>query len=454
MEKIKNPRIISDLNKVNLICFLLYNFGVYIEKYENEKESYKLFKKGLEFSVSLLGDINLYTTMFKNKLNSQVYSDIKREHMYGGCETITNSISRDSSNLSATNTKSIDKSDDYEDLLSKQLKKYPPKKFTLKEHLEMTSPKSNRALYQQETYIEPEKCETFHKVNLEDSYISVKSGLETSVNKVDDNKSFTMDNFKIEIKQGGTDTSKSVDVSVETIVDKNIDIDTKIVKGKKDEDNRKSSTIDNTHSLKKPSRLKELFSMAAGSTINAPKPNKRNSINERPKILSIFEHKFSKRKQLTEQLSGIESPMKERSKYHELMDNIEEDAINLSGYNKELSTINDAVKKENYSKFISKVSGTMGRLTGFQAFNNTYKIISTLEDEAQYQHADTFYIKDERPEINGKKVDKADFLLKQIGKNLLYKTDFLHPKTYITNEMIYKYFEDENNSNFVLIFSL
>jgi hypothetical protein len=430
------PKIAIDVNKVTLICFLLYNYGSVLESYENEKESYNIFKTGLEFSLSLLGDINLYTSMFKSKLSSPIYNDIKK-YSVPSYVSITNSES--SSNMTNTKSldKSLDKSFDHEDLLTKQLRRYNPKKLSLTKHLQINnSPKSKK---ESSKKLEAEKVESFEK-NIEDSIISnithnsVITSNSNSVRTVNDNlevaqndKGFSIDNYKIEIK--GEENVH--EMSVETIVERHAE---NIVIRNQHPD-KKSSTIDNIK--KKPSRLKELFSMAAGSS-KSVNLNKHNSINSLPKILTIFE-KGTRKGLKTD--STFKSVQKEVNMYHEVMNSIDHDNFHISSYLKQMRTLSEAVKKEHYDNFVSNLSETpeIKKFTGIEDITPKKKTSYKLKLDASDN------IK------QNKKISKKDLIINHFGKNLVHESGILYPENFIANQIEYRFFEDENNGILKLI---
>ncbi len=55
-------------NKIELISFLFYNNGFLLEKTKIEDDSYMVYRKGYEFSLCTLGEMNLLTNKFKPKL--------------------------------------------------------------------------------------------------------------------------------------------------------------------------------------------------------------------------------------------------------------------------------------------------------------------------------------------------------------------------------------------------
>jgi hypothetical protein len=425
----KHPKIPVNQNKVNLICFLLYNYGSFLESYDGEKESYNIFKMGLEFGLSLLGDINLYTNMFKSKLNGPIYNDIKR-YFALNYASITNSESRDSSNL--TNTKSIDKSIEHEDLLTRHLRRFKPKKLSLTKHLQINnSPKSKKESSKRIL----EQAESFEKTSSEESLAnSMVSSAGSSITHNDNlpsvtrnegDRSISIDNYKIEIK--GEDNQH--DLSVETIVERQ----EKIILRNPKPDDRKSCTIDNTK--KKTSRLKELFSMAAGSSKSVSTVTKRNSINSIPKLMSIFDKTNNWRKS-TKTDSAFKPLKSEVSPYHEVMNSIEPDDFHLSSYQKPIADLNEAVKKENYDNFVNNLSETQNirNITGANDIPPRKKISNILKIEVPEPTKAT------PPENKNKK----DLIINHFGKNLIHESGIL--EDYITNEVEYKYFELENSS--------
>ena len=54
--------------KIELISFLFYNNGFLLEKIKLEDESYYIYKKGYEFSLSTLGELNILTDKFRPKI--------------------------------------------------------------------------------------------------------------------------------------------------------------------------------------------------------------------------------------------------------------------------------------------------------------------------------------------------------------------------------------------------
>jgi len=71
-ERIKNSNfnlLAENKNKIELISFLFYNYGFFCEKMKIEDESYLVYKRGFEFSLSTLGDMNILTNKFRPKLN-------------------------------------------------------------------------------------------------------------------------------------------------------------------------------------------------------------------------------------------------------------------------------------------------------------------------------------------------------------------------------------------------
>jgi hypothetical protein len=426
----KNPRYNLDNNKINFICYLLHNYGVYLEHYENEKDSYSIFKTGLEFALSLLGDVNLYTGMFRARLSNPIYQDAKKFY-FANYGSLTHSESRDSSNL--TNTKSIDnKSIENEDLLSKSLKRVKPKKLSLRKHLEMNnSPPSKEN--SNNNLITTEKKHT-DRSDISYSMISAITHSERSDLgfKTDDSKNVSIDNFKIEIKTG-----EETQQSVETIVQRPNDITIKPIA-----EERKSNTIDNVPK-KTTSRLKELFSMAVGSSSSIGPVRKRNSINNTPKLAALFDKLGSIKKKPTSQ-NVTTSKFKEISQYHEVMNSIdhtEHSDLQLSSFFIQVTPIDQAVKQENYNNFVEKFaeSANIEKLTGLP-----HKIKPKEEPLPSEPNQ-----KDMRIEINGKKYSTKDILKNQLGKKLLYETGKLYDNNVIINEIDYKICEDNNNCRII-----
>lgn len=91
-ERIQNQNfnlIAENKNKIELISFLLYNNAFLLEKLKIEDESYLIYRKGYEFSLSMLGDLNILTNKYKPKLNYirkvtksiPTFSDMRRKSL-------------------------------------------------------------------------------------------------------------------------------------------------------------------------------------------------------------------------------------------------------------------------------------------------------------------------------------------------------------------------------------
>jgi hypothetical protein len=52
-----------------LISFLFYNIAYLLEKLKNEEESFYIYQKGMQFSTSILGDLNMLSNKFRPKLS-------------------------------------------------------------------------------------------------------------------------------------------------------------------------------------------------------------------------------------------------------------------------------------------------------------------------------------------------------------------------------------------------
>jgi len=48
---------------------LFYNNAYLLEKLKNEEESYYIYQKGMQFSTSILGDLNMLSNKFRPKLS-------------------------------------------------------------------------------------------------------------------------------------------------------------------------------------------------------------------------------------------------------------------------------------------------------------------------------------------------------------------------------------------------
>ena len=59
------------ISKCKLLTFLMYNYSLMIELNGNSKEVKDNYKKGYEFSLSMLGETNLYTSKFVHKLDTK-----------------------------------------------------------------------------------------------------------------------------------------------------------------------------------------------------------------------------------------------------------------------------------------------------------------------------------------------------------------------------------------------
>lgn len=71
-ERLINPNyylLVENQSKFELISFLFYNNAFLFEKAKLEEESNLIYRKGYEFSLSTLGDLNILTNKFKPKLN-------------------------------------------------------------------------------------------------------------------------------------------------------------------------------------------------------------------------------------------------------------------------------------------------------------------------------------------------------------------------------------------------
>ena len=67
--------LINNSRKANLISFLYYNYASIMEKIGKSKDSLLMFRKGYQFSMSILGENNLLTLKFKPKLYETIPSD-------------------------------------------------------------------------------------------------------------------------------------------------------------------------------------------------------------------------------------------------------------------------------------------------------------------------------------------------------------------------------------------
>jgi hypothetical protein len=413
LDKVRHPKVNQDMNKINLICHLLVNYGAFLESYEGVKESYDIFKSGLEFSLSLLGELSVYTSIFKDKLKNPIYQHLKKD--YSKYASIGDSEYCDSSNVSV-----ITKSLDGEDLLSRYLKKRSTKKVTIRQSRD-NSPNNTP---------KPEiiKIDKMDK-NLEDSLVSGITNTENSEIKADDNKSFSMDNCQIEIKTVEAE-------NLNTIIENESEMS--VIKKTNLTDN-KSSTIENT---KKPSRLKQLFSMVTtSSSTKLGSLNKRNSIRETPKIKSLFDKKLSFLKKKSTMLT-------EPSMYHEVMTTIDNNEIPLAQEDVPVISIDQSVRRQSYQNFVTKLSeqSNFKRLTG-KELPSVVKINSNFKTSDDYI-AEPYYAEDQRPELKGKKVERKDFLKYNFGRQLLMGRNIFY---HITNEIDYKFFDEENNGNYALI---
>jgi hypothetical protein len=431
MEKVRFPKHPVDTSRSNLICFLLYNYGSYLETYDNEKDSYGIFKNGLEFAISMLGEINMFSNMFQDKLNKPIYSNLKKEYYLGAYGSINNTKSIDSCNVSCV-TKTLDKSDYCEDLLSRHLRKRSTGRISLtKKSLGSANSPVNFPKRDEGSLFKV--IEKVEKNSLEDSLVSGITNTDNSdIIKTEDNKSFSMDNCKIEIKatnETTTDKGESFNTIIET--------QDNVVKKQLHTENIKSSTIDNT--VRKTSRLKQLFSMATtASSNNLLTINKKNSINSTPKIMSIFDRGLSF---LKKKSSMIVSPSV--SLYHEVMSSIDHNEIPMSKEDVPLTSIDQYMKRKCYTQFVSHL--TMQK--NFENLTGTYipKVIKITPDDIKSDDeyvAQPFFHEDQRLELNGKKVEKKELLKFNLGKQLVYNRGVF---SHICNEIDYKYFEDENN---------
>lgn len=91
-ERLQNSNfslIAENKNKIELISFLFFNNGFLLEKAKIEDESYLIYRKGYEFSLSTLGELNILTNKYRPKLNYirkvsksiQNFSDYRRKSL-------------------------------------------------------------------------------------------------------------------------------------------------------------------------------------------------------------------------------------------------------------------------------------------------------------------------------------------------------------------------------------
>ena len=73
--------LISNSRKANLISFLYYNYAYLIDKLGKSKESLLIFRKGYQFSMSILGENNLLTLKFKPKLYETIHSEKSKNNI-------------------------------------------------------------------------------------------------------------------------------------------------------------------------------------------------------------------------------------------------------------------------------------------------------------------------------------------------------------------------------------
>ena len=94
--KSDNNFAIETKNKAELLSFLFYNNGYLMEKLKYEEESYYIYQKGMQFSTSTLGDLNMLSNKFRPKLvNSRIPKGIPKNDY--AIKTIDSKYDSDSS---------------------------------------------------------------------------------------------------------------------------------------------------------------------------------------------------------------------------------------------------------------------------------------------------------------------------------------------------------------------
>jgi hypothetical protein len=315
-------------------------------------------------------------------------------------------------------TKSIELDDD---LLSNELRKSSPKKTSLQKLEIDNSP----ILKIKEEMVET-TSQQLVKSYSEDSIVNNITHTETEI-KPEEVLETNVENCNIIINN-----DENNEISVDTVIEKQEEI-LKTISGLKNQ----------TPEKKKPSRLKELFSMAIGSTTTNPKKNvySKKSTDSTSKLISILEKKATLRKKI--------SMMTEPSfdKYHEAMSSIDNSDLNLSKFNVPVSPIDRTVKTESYRSLVKKLSQKgLKKITGLE-IPRRIKITSTMIENDDLYIPEPFYVKDVRPELMGKKVEKKKLLIHHLGKKFIYDSNIFH---HIVNEIEYQYFEEKNNGKLKL----
>ena len=59
------------IQKCKLLAFMVYNYGTALEMLSRLKDAKASYKKGYEFSISMLGESSLYTNKFVHKIDSK-----------------------------------------------------------------------------------------------------------------------------------------------------------------------------------------------------------------------------------------------------------------------------------------------------------------------------------------------------------------------------------------------
>ena len=59
------------IKKCKLLAFMVYNYGFALEMFSRLKDAKASYKKGYEFSISMLGESSLYTNKFVHKIDSK-----------------------------------------------------------------------------------------------------------------------------------------------------------------------------------------------------------------------------------------------------------------------------------------------------------------------------------------------------------------------------------------------
>jgi hypothetical protein len=167
----------ENLNRVNLVSFLYYNYATFLENSGKEQEAIEKFRKGYEFTLPILGEYNIIIQKFAFKLYSKEMGTSKKLNY--NINKKDHHLQKESSDEEACS--------EYENMSIEENLNFKPKV------------SQNNKVYYEETQKKTQRLETFNTFKM----VSKKNTLSTgqNLNLLNQNFNTIQNNEMLELRQ-------------------------------------------------------------------------------------------------------------------------------------------------------------------------------------------------------------------------------------------------------------